>query len=87
MVNTDFFLFLTKRMSHQSLLKQLDALSKVTSSFVSHNLTFYTSKNDLYLFIYAEKSKEDSCLDNAQIWSTHIKGEMAEVLTNAYMSS
>ena len=55
-------------------------------SCVSHNLNFFTSKK-LYLFIYAEKSKEDSCLDKAQIWSTHIKGEMAEVLTDAYMSS
>ena len=86
MVNTDIFLFLTKRMLHQSLLEQLDALCKVTSSFVSHKF-FIPPKNDLYLFIYAEKSKEDSCLDKAQISSTHIKGEMAEVLSNAYMSS
>ena len=56
MVNTDFFLFLTERMSHQSLLKQLDALSKVTSSFVSHNLIFYTSKKrSLPLYIYGKK--------------------------------
>ena len=87
MVNTDFFLFLTERMSHQSLLKQLDALSKVTSSFVSHNLFFYTSNKRCLPLYICGKSKEDSCLDNAQIWSTHIKGEMAEVLTNAYMSS
>ena len=33
------------------------------------------------------KGKEDSSIDKAQIWSTHIKGEMAEVLTDAYMSS
>ena len=26
-------------------------------------------------------------MDKAQIWSTHIKGEIAEVLTDAYMSS
>ena len=56
MVNTDFFLFLTKRMFHQSLLKQLDALSKVTSSFVSHNLVFYTSKKrSLLLYICGKK--------------------------------
>ena len=56
MVNTDFFLFLTERMSHQSLLKQLDALSKVTSSFVSHNLIFYTSKKrSLPLYICGKK--------------------------------
>ena len=56
MVNTDFFLFLTKRMFHQSLLKQLDALSKVTSSFVSHNLIFYTSKKrSLLLYICGKK--------------------------------
>ena len=82
MVNTDFFLFLTKRMFHQSLLKQLDALSKVTSSFVSHNLIFYTSKKrSLPLYICGKKQGK------AQISSTHIKGEMAEVLSNAYMSS
>ena len=74
-------------MSQQSVLQQLGALSKVSISFVSHKLIFYTPKNDLYLFMYAEKSKEDSCLDKAQIWSTHVKGEMAEMLTGAYMSS
>ena len=51
-----FFLFLTERMSQQSLLKQLDALSKVTSSFVSHNLIFYTSKKrSLSLYICEKK--------------------------------
>ena len=61
-------------------LKLLVHLSVITYFFIP-------PKNDLYFFIYVEKSKEDSCLDKAQIWSTHIKGEMAEVLTNAYMSS
>ena len=34
-----------------------------------------------------QKSKEDSCSDKAQIWSTHMKAEMTEVLTDAHMPS
>ena len=65
MINTDFFLFLTKRMTQQSLLKPLGAPSKLSSLFLSHNLIFYTSKKTIFTSL----------------------PEMAEVLTDAYMSS